>query len=58
MALARYGIIIELRENGKVYLDATNHDMPKDTIIMQLKGLTQQLETEYFNEATSNRTFL
>ena len=58
MALARFAIIMELREDGRVYLDATNKDLPKDTIIMQLKGLTQQLENEYFDDAAQNRTIL
>ncbi len=58
MPLARYGIIIELRENGKIYLDATNHDMPKDSVVMQLKSLVQYLEKEYNEEAEANRTFI
>ena len=57
MALAKFAIMIELRKDGKLYLNAANNDLPKDAAIMQLKGLIAQLEKDYFDDALRNRIF-
>ena len=56
MALARFAIMIELNEDGKVRIKAENNDLTAETVIMRLRAFVRDMERDYFKSASESTT--